>query len=180
MVRHQERRARHRHNLVAAWALRIHLTARDPLEVRERGLAVRAGVEPCERHGGLLFSRRRQGRLTTSCAPHPTQNADPWRRETACCSSLHCQRGMSRFTTLPHCGQCGTGELARRWFMLSQSIGGCLNAVIPLIIVERCSDRRAPCAAGPARVAARWTAPGAERRLGPVDRSGTGRERPSA
>src|SRR5207249_2050043 len=56
MVRHQERRARHRHDLVAARALRVHLTARDALEIRERGLAVRAGVEPCERHGDLLPS----------------------------------------------------------------------------------------------------------------------------
>src|SRR5438067_13121710 len=54
MVRHQERRARQRHDLVGARALRVHLTARDALEIRERGLAVRAGVEPCERHAGLL------------------------------------------------------------------------------------------------------------------------------
>ena len=76
MVRHQERRARHRHALVAARALWVHLAAGDAFKVRERGLAVRAGFEPRVRHGG---SSRRQARLTISCSPHPTQNTERWR-----------------------------------------------------------------------------------------------------
>ena len=115
MVCHRERRARHRHALVAARARWVHLAAGDAFKVRERGVAVRAGFEPRVRHGG---SSRRQ----ISCSPHPTQNTERWRRDTACCSVLHVRRGMSRFTTRPHCGQ-PTGELARRRFMLSQAIG---------------------------------------------------------
>src|SRR6266478_4593816 len=50
MVPHQERRARHRHDLVAARTRRIHLTARGALEVREQRLTVWAGTEPSIRH----------------------------------------------------------------------------------------------------------------------------------
>jgi len=62
--------------------------------------------------------------------PHPTQNTEPLRRDELCCSVLHVRRGMSRFTTPPHCGQYGTGELARRWFMFSQAVAVRLNPVM--------------------------------------------------
>jgi hypothetical protein len=51
MVRHQERRARNGHDLVAARTRRVELTARSALEVRERRLTVWAGTEPRIRHG---------------------------------------------------------------------------------------------------------------------------------
>ncbi len=50
VVPHQERRARHRHDLVAARTRRIHLTARGALEVREQRLTVWTGAEPSIRH----------------------------------------------------------------------------------------------------------------------------------
>ena len=112
MVGHQERRTLHRHNLVTARALRVHLATGDTLEEREWRVAVRARTEPSETHWTSF--RRRQLRPVISCTPHPTQNTEPWRRDTACSSSLQWRRGRVLFTTCPHCGQCGTGELARR------------------------------------------------------------------
>ena len=50
MVRHQERRTHDGDELVAARALRIHLAAGDALEVRERGVAVRARAERSVHH----------------------------------------------------------------------------------------------------------------------------------
>ena len=127
MVRHQEGRSVHGHGLVTARARRVHLTARYSLEERERGLAMWAGAERCVRHGK---SFRRQCRLTISCVPQPTQNVEPWRRDTACCSGLHVLPGRLPFTTRPHCGQNGTGELERRWFMFWQGIGTRLGALM--------------------------------------------------
>ena len=61
-----------------------------------------------------IESPYRQGRLTMSFVPHPTQNVEPCRRDTACCSTVQSRCGIARFTTTPHCGQYGTGALARR------------------------------------------------------------------
>jgi len=84
----------------------VYLAAGDAFKVRERGVGVRAGFEPHVCHGR---SSRRQARLTICCSPHPTQNIEPWRRDTACCSVLHVRRGMSRFTTRP------SHHADRRW-----------------------------------------------------------------
>ena len=51
MVRHQERRARDGHDLVAAGALRVHPAARNPFQVGEPGVAVRTGSERCVHDG---------------------------------------------------------------------------------------------------------------------------------
>ena len=63
MIRHEEGRAPYRHGLVAMRAMRVHLTARDPLEVRERALAVRTRSERRVCHGGISFRSPRRAHV---------------------------------------------------------------------------------------------------------------------
>src|SRR5262249_30027810 len=56
----------------------------------------------------IRISSRCQPRRTISCTPHPTQNIEPWRRATACCSPVHWRGTISAFTTAPHSGQYAT------------------------------------------------------------------------
>ena len=91
----------------------------------EPGSAGRVGTT---RRPWQSFARQR--RPTISCVPHPMQKVEPWRRETACWSALHERAGILGFTTTPHWGQYGTGELERRWFMFWQAIGTRLVVVM--------------------------------------------------
>ena len=87
---------------------------------------MRTGAERGVRHETSFHHRR----PAISWTPHPTQNTEPWRRDTACCSAVHDRRGILRFTTAPQRGQYGTGELERRWFMFWQRSASRLGAVM--------------------------------------------------
>jgi hypothetical protein len=97
MVCHQKRRVRHRHDLVAVRALRIHRTARHPLEIRERSQAMRTGAEPRVRHRLCLL--RQPGR-------HNQQRAAPDVERPGAVSGMllatALPRRMSWFTTPSH------------------------------------------------------------------------------